>query len=380
MKILIDARLYGLENAGLGRYVMNLVSSLSKLDKKNQYTILLRKKYYLELRLPKNWKKVLTDYRHYSFTEQLMLPKVIASENPDIVHFPHFNAPLLCSKPYVVTIHDLLMHKQKGMEATTLPLIQYGVKRIGYRMVFDNAVKMSSHIIVPSNTVKEEMVKFYKIDKDKISVTYEGVNPPDLVKVDKEKLLAKYSIPGPYFIYTGNAYPHKNLKRLIAAIKALNTGKSQKIYLAIVSSRNVFVKRLEEEIKEEGAQSLVKILGFVPDNDLFSLYANSLAFTYPSLSEGFGLPGLEAILSGTLCLASNIAIFKEIYKDNAIYFNPFDYSSIEGAMRDTILMGEGERERIIKKGQQFIKKYSWDTMAEETLKIYEGSAGLRQGQ
>jgi glycosyltransferase involved in cell wall biosynthesis len=192
--------------------------------------------------------------------------------------------------------------------------------------------------------------------------------------------LEKYSIPGPYFIYTGNAYPHKNPKRLIAATRALNTGKSQKVYLAIVSSRNVFVKRLEEEIKEEGAQSLVKILGFVPDNDLFSLYANSLAFTYPSLSEGFGLPGLEAILSGTLCLASNIAIFKEIYKDNAIYFNPFDYSSIERAMRDVILMGEGERERIVKKGQQFIKKYSWDTMAEATLKIYESSFSLRQGQ
>lgn len=380
MKILIDARLYGLENAGLGRYIMNLTSSLARLDTKNQYIILLRKKYYLELRLPKNWKKILADFRHYSFTEQLVLPKIVASQNPDLVHFPHFNAPLLCSKPYIVTIHDLLMHKQKGMEATTLPFIRYGVKRIGYRMVFDNAVKMSTHIIVPSNTVKEELIKFYKIEEEKVSVTYEGVNAPNLTNVSKEKLLAKYGIPGPYFIYTGNAYPHKNLKRLIATVKALNTGKSQKVYLAIVSSRNVFIKRLEEDIKDEKAQSLVKILGFVPDCDLFSLYANSLAFVYPSLSEGFGLPGLEAILSGTLCLASDIAIFKEIYRDNAIYFNPFDNSSMEGAMRDVILMGEGEKERIVKKGQQFIKKYSWDTMAKETLKIYEDSVSLRQGQ
>jgi hypothetical protein len=120
MKILIDARMYGLENAGIGRYALNLINQLTQLDDKNDYILLLRKKYFDDLTLPKNFKKVLADFRHYSFAEQLMLPKIIANEKPDLVHFLHFNVPVWFTGKFVVTIHDLLMHKQKGLEATTL--------------------------------------------------------------------------------------------------------------------------------------------------------------------------------------------------------------------------------------------------------------------
>lgn len=173
MKILIDGRLYGLENAGLGRYVMNLVTELSKLDSSNEYVLLLRKKYFDSLTLPSNWKKVLGDYRHYSFSEQFKILGIIRKEKPDITHFPHFNVPVLFRGKYIVTIHDLLMHNQVGREATTLPMFFYAVKRLGYRFVFDTAVKKSIAIIVPSKAVKNEVVNFYKISADKIHVTYE---------------------------------------------------------------------------------------------------------------------------------------------------------------------------------------------------------------
>src|SRR3990167_4546569 len=113
MRILIDARLYGLENAGLGRYLMNLLAELSKLDKENEYTLLLRKKYFNRLKLPANFTAVKADFRHYSVAEQFMLPVLILKLKPDLVHFPHFNIPLFCPAPFVVTIHDILMHKQK---------------------------------------------------------------------------------------------------------------------------------------------------------------------------------------------------------------------------------------------------------------------------
>lgn len=377
MKIVLDARLYGLENTGIGRYTMGLISGLAKIDNKNQYYVLLREKYFNQLNFPSNWKKILADFRHYSFSEQIKLPRLIDKLQPDVVHFIHFNVPLLYKKPFVVTIHDLLMHKQKGTKATTLPAPVYFTKRLGYKAVFGHAVKGSKEIIVPSDAVKKEVERYYKIPSSKITAIYEGVNALPLEK--KEQLiLGKYGLSkNKYFVYAGNAYPHKNLRRAIEAILALNRNSKEKYLFAIVCARNVFSQKLAKEIKDLGAEEYVKLLGFVPDRELGVLFKNSLAFLYPSLSEGFGLPGLEAILSGSLACVSDIPVFKEIYQENAIYFNPYDASQIEKALRKIIAMDKKDRQNFIEKGQRFAKRYSWDKMAEQTLKVYEDCARLR---
>src|SRR3989344_7572344 len=111
--------MYGLEHAGIGRYLVNLTEELKNLRTEEQFIILLRKKYFDELKFPKNWKKVLANFRHYTLEEQLELTKLINKEKPDLVHFPHLNIPLLWKGKFVVTIHDLTMHKQ-GINATTL--------------------------------------------------------------------------------------------------------------------------------------------------------------------------------------------------------------------------------------------------------------------
>ena len=139
---------------------------------------------------------------------------------------------------------------------------------------------------------------------------------------------------------------------------------------AISGSRDIFLKRIQKNIADLDAQKHVKILGFVPDENLVDLYKNSIGFIYPSLSEGFGLQGLEAMAAGGLVLASDIAVFKEVYKDNVMYFNPYDFSSIAKSMRDAVELDKGKRKKIIKKGQKFVQKYSWTKMAKETLKIY----------
>jgi hypothetical protein len=174
MRILIDGRLYGLENAGLGRYLMNLVAELSKLDYKNNYILLLREKYFESLELPSNWKKVLADFRHYSFAEQVKIPAIIKRENPDITHFPHFNVPLLYRGKNIVTIHDMLMHEFNGLSATTLPAPFYYFKQLVYKFVFAVAVGRAMKIIVPSKSVKNDLLSHYKLDSSKIEVIYEG--------------------------------------------------------------------------------------------------------------------------------------------------------------------------------------------------------------
>lgn len=364
MKILIDARLYGLENAGLGRYVLNLVGELSKIDNNNEYVILLRKKYFETLNLPKNWKKVLVDFRHYSFSEQIKLPGIINKEKPDITHFPHFNVPVFFNGKYVVTIHDMLMHKSVGKEATTLPMPIYLIKRMGYRFVFDRAVKGANLVIVPTNAVLDEITDKYRINQSKIRVTYEGVD----ARISKGDSPMPYK---PYFVYTGNAYPHKNLNNLIKAIKIVNTKYKQKVFLAIASARNIFTQRIENLIQKLSVKDSVKMLGFVPDEKLGTLFNNSVGFVFPSFSEGFGLPGLEALSSGTVLLASDIPVFREVYKDNALYFDPKNPESIALMMKNVLEMDEKTRLKTIQISREFVKNYSWVKMAQETKNIYE---------
>lgn len=375
MKILIDARMYGLENTGIGKYVMELLTNLTDVDSSNNYFIILRNKYYKELIFPNNFKKIKGDFRQYSFSEQFLIPKIIREVKPDLVHFPHFNIPLVFGGKYIVTIHDLLMHKQKGFEATTLNPIMYLIKRSAYRLVFDRGVKKAVKIIVPSETVKKELLGYYQIPPEKVSVTLEGVS--DLAgSISASQLAEKYKIKKPYFIYTGNAYPHKNLKRLIDALSSLNKERSEKVSLVIVSARSFFMVRLEKLIKKLGASPFVKLLGFIPDGELGALYKGSVGFIFPTLSEGFGIPGLDAMQARTLVLCSEIPVLKEIYKDHAIYFNPFDFTSIEMGMEQALDLSSEERESIVSSANDFVKRYSWHKMAQETLRVYEDCASL----
>lgn len=373
MKILVDARLYGLENAGLGRYLSNLISELSKIDSGDEYIILLRKKYFDELNLPKNWHKVLVDIRHYSLAEQVKLPSIISAYKPDVVHFPHFNVPFFFKGNFVVTVHDMLMHKFNGLSATTLPWPIYFLKQIIYKNVFKKGVTSSRNIIVPSNTVKKELVDYYNLDDRKVKVILEGYDEKIQSNYNPAPVLKKYGITTKYFIYTGNAYPHKNLNRLIEAVVSLNRETDNKTVLVIASSRNIFTERLQKVIDNLKANKFVKLIGFVTDFDLGVLYKASVGFVFPSLSEGFGLPGLEAMSCSTLLLCSDIPVFKEIYGDNAIYFNPLDFSSIQNSMKIALEMDLSKRNIRIIQAQKFVKKYSWTKMAEETLEIYKNS-------
>lgn len=174
MRVIIDARLYGPKDTGIGRYTQKLVENLVKVDRKNEYTILLRRENYNSLNFPKNWTKLLVEIKHYSFEEQLKIPLILSKLKPDLVHFPHFNVPIFYFGKYIVTIHDLIMHKFKSGTATTRKFPIYQIWRLGYHIAFAKAVYGSKKIIVPAKAVKEEVVNYYKINPEKVEVTYEG--------------------------------------------------------------------------------------------------------------------------------------------------------------------------------------------------------------
>lgn len=375
MKIAIDARMYGNENSGIGRYIVNLIDELVNLDRENKYYVLLVTKYFKTLSFPSNWEKIEANFRHYSFWEQIKLPKILKNIDPDVVHFPHFNVPLLYKQKYVVTIHDLSMHKRTGMQATTLPPLLYLLKRAGYKTVFKRAVSGSQAIITPTRHVQNELVHNYPQAKGKTHVTYEGVDKKTYQGTTISGDLKNLGIEKPYFLYVGNSYPHKNISRAIDAVLALNS-RGRVAMLVVVTPKNIFMDRLNAEALDKKASESVRILGFQSDEMLEYLYKQAAAFVYPSKEEGFGLPGLEAMANKTLVLASDIPVFKEVYKDNALYFNPHDFSSIQNAMSESLSLSRLAKAKITDKAYDFTKTYSWEKTAKETLKVYESCASL----
>ncbi len=364
MKIAIDARLYGTEFTGLGRYTMNLVNELASLDKKNSYFILLRKDYYNKLKLPPNFRKIEADIPIYTLREQIILPLFLNKLNADIVHFPHLNVPIMYNKKFIVTVHDIIMQKQ-GKSASTLPLPIYLLKRLPFKLIFYHTINRSQKIITATNTVKQEITSYYNNSENKIEVIHHGVD-----KVIKKKVSKKIS-KDKYFLYVGNAYPHKNLKFLVKAIDEFNKGSDERVKLFIRTDKNEFRNRLERYVNKIKAAKYVKFLNRVSDEELGKMYNNSVAYVFPSLTEGFGLPGLEAIYNDTLLLAANTPVFREVYRDQAIYFDPYDTSSLVNKMKYILDMSDKDRIKRVKKSKSLLKIYSWEKMAKETLNVYE---------
>lgn len=368
MKVLIDARLYGLENAGLGRYTVELVKQLSINHNEFNYVIFLRKKYFNKLKLPSNWKKVCVDIRHYSFSEQFLLPLLLYKENPDLVHFVHFNVPFFYFGKFVVTIHDLLMHNF-SIQSTTLPPLLYFIKRVGYHVTFRKAIRSSSIIITPSLAVKREILDLFNVDDSKVITLYEGVsNKFTLDDLTDGAIPRKYGINKDYLLYCGNAYPHKNLDFVLETISSFNFERD--FLLVLVLPRSLFRERIEKRVSDFGLQNRVKILNFVSDRDLFSLMRNSLAYVFPSLSEGFGLPGLEALSAGTILVASDIPVFREVYKDVPLYFDPRKRLSLKRSLDKVFTMTNKERQALIDKGRELASSYSWVRMVRGIADIY----------
>lgn len=374
-KITIDARMYGLEHAGIGRYILNLIKQIEKVDKKNEYFILLRKKYYRNLRFKNpRFKKVLVDIPHYSFKEQLFLPGVLRKIKPDLVHFPHFNVPIFWQGKYVVTIHDLIKHQSRGIKTTTRPTPLYWFKYLVYQLTVFFAVKRATKIITPSKWWKRELVERYHLKPGKIVVTHEGAG--EFLKkkptIGGSAALRKYGITRPFVIYTGSLYPHKNVLRLVQAIQRFNNIYHLSLSLVIACVRNVFLERFKREAEKIRGLDLVVLAGFVPDGELIALYKEAEAFVTPSLLEGFGLTPLEAMAVGLPVVSSDASCLPEIYGRAALYFDPLDVEDMAKKIKK-VISDTKIRKTLIKKGFEQAKKYSWQKMAKETLKIYDES-------
>ncbi len=368
MRIGIDGRLWN--ESGVGRYTRNLVRNLVEIDKKNDYVLFVQgddSEHIQQEELSNSngsWKLVAADIHWHTLSEQFNFPQLLQKEKIDLMHFPYFSVPIFYDRPFVVTIHDLILHHFSTGQASTLPLPLYKFKLSGYKYVVAQAAKRASKIITVSESVKEEIIKHLKVPKTKVVVTYEGVD---------EQVSIKNNLPsrisGTYFLYVGNAYPHKNLGRLIEAFSEMLQTKSE-LKLVLVGREDYFYKRLMKHVYTLGLQQSILFLRFVSDSELAGLYQHAAGLVVPSLMEGFSLPPLEAMSQNCLPIVSAIDVHQEICKDAAIYFNPEDKADIAKKMMN-VLDEKMKTKTYIEKGHQRVMEFSWSTMAKQTLAIYQ---------
>ncbi len=224
----------------------------------------------------------------------------------------------------------------------------------------------STRVIVPTHYVAKDLKTLYPFSGHKIDVTYEATEPP--IHEPGQPL---EGIKKPFIMHVGSPFPHKNVKHLIQAFELLDLDYPD-LDLVLVGKKEYYFKELEAWAKPRPSYESIKFTGFVEDNELKWLYENAEAFVLPSLSEGFGLPGLEAMSHGCPLISSNATCMPEVYEDAAQYFNPTDLKDTVAAIKK--VLGNTEfRKKLIARGRTQTEKYSWQTMAEQTLEVYDAA-------
>jgi glycosyltransferase involved in cell wall biosynthesis len=359
MHIVIDARN---RRSSTGRYADRLLQHLQEIDTNNYYTVLVEPD---DPWRPHNerFRVGICRYAQFSLNplDQIGFAWQLYRLKPDLVHFTMTQQPLLYFGNIVTTTHDLTMLEYA--RAGRLPQWLHRIRMSAYRFLLWWSHRKSSRIIVPTEYVAHDVNTYHPFTKQKIVVTYEASEPPIDTPPKKPQHVSK-----PFIFYVGRAFPHKNLNLLIKAFENVNH-RLPELSLVLSGKKEYYYEQLEEQANTSPARRNILFTGFVDDAELKWLYENTEAYVFPSLSEGFGLPGLEAMAHGCPVVSSNATCLPELYGDAAQYFDPKNV----GEMADTIYAVVSDptlQRKLVAAGREQVRRYSWQRMAQETLAVY----------
>ena len=373
MKIAMNARdSLGIHRGGIGRYAINLVENLadlslvgdvdlelflseSDIEMDERASALLKRQPGIEVRTGKyaNWmSRMLFDH--------VKIVKEARRTGPDIIHALKFVLPLLRSVPReikkVVTVHDLIFIED--------PKLFPFVTREYWKRAVKKSIRLADSVIVPSRYTKSQVKLFFGKEKaDKCQVVPHGVDPVFFRECNGH-------FPGDYFLCVGTVEPRKNLKNIIRAFDTyVRKKKDRKTELIWVGKMGWENNSAFEQIKARGLSKRIRFLHQVDDKELAGLYRGAIALVFPSLSEGFGLPVLEAMASGCPIIHSERGAIKEIAGECQVAVDPMMPDRIaEGMIRVT--EDVGLRERMISAGRKRARRYTWKKAARATVEVY----------
>lgn len=368
MRIAIDAHSVGAKLGGNESYAVNLIEALAQIDEVNDYTLYVTTAEAHD-RFHRRWPnfKVRNTLPH---TPLIRIPLTLSAElrkHPvDVLHV-QFTAPPFCPCPVVVSIHDLSFEH--------LPHTFHRRSRTQLRLTVRHSAKRAAKILTLSEHTRRDVIDTYRIDPTRITAIPLAA-PRHFSPVEDNRELQRvrhnYGIDGPYILSVGSIQPRKNLPRLINAYASLR-GKyveAELPKLVLVGKHAWLYDETTRALAETGLKESVILTGYVPEADLPALYSGALCFVYPSYFEGFGLPPLEAMKCGAPVIVGNKTSLPEVVGDAALTVDPYDVSSIAGAIERLVNDSDLRRELSVK-GRSRAETFDWRETARRTLQIYE---------
>jgi glycosyltransferase involved in cell wall biosynthesis len=366
VRIAIDAR--KLHDFGIGTYIRNLVRQLTRIDQETEYVLLCQERDRQitgELELGRNFRAVIDRSASYSIREQISVPIVLGRQNPDLFHAPHYVLPPLVRCRSVVTIHDCIH----------LMFPQYLPNRLALAYARSSiwmAARTSSRILTVSEASKRDILRFFNVPPEKITVIYNGIDQRFHVKPPDEEMARvrqRYQLEGDFVLYVGNVKPHKNLGRLLDAFHQVRQGGLDHLKLVVIGDEISKYTELRRLVHRLNLHKHIRFLGFMPDETLAVLYRLAAVFVFPSLYEGFGLPPLEAMASGTPVVTSNVSSLPEVVGDAAVLVDPNDAESIADGMR-RVLTDPTLAATLTERGLARAAEFSWERSVRQINAIY----------
>lgn len=365
MRVAIDLLPITGQNAGLQMYARQLVTSLAKVDHDTEYVLLVNTRAERLFDVPaRNFKLVVvrTPKRFIWHWEQVYLPVMRALRRVDLLHSPVSALPLWAPCKTVVTVHDLTFK--------FFPETMQWWSRLYWGYFLVRAVRRANKIIVPSESTGLALRQTLSIPEDRVVVVEECCSEGFFQRMTPERIEAtkkRYKITGKYVLTVGTLEPRKNITTLLEAFSIAK--KKLTIQLVIAGARGWLDRPIFKKVEALGISNDVVFTGYVPDEDLPALYQGAEVFVFPSLYEGFGLPPLEAMASGTPVVASNSSSIPEVVGDSGILVNPRD---IEGFAHAIIKLctDAGYRAILGIKGQQRARQFTIERMGKKTVEVY----------
>ncbi len=367
MEIGIDARLVFYHQAGIGQYILRLTDALAALDKTNQYYLFQSRKDRTQLITAPNFhRRVLWTPSHHRF-ERMAMSVEMFPHSLDVFHSPDFIPPRRLRVPTVITVHDLafLMYPR----FLTPDAARY------YGQI-DHASRSATHIIAVSESTKRDITRLLGVPEDKVTVIYEAAHPVKRVidPVDAQQHVKRnYGVDGDFILFVSTIEPRKNLPTLLAAYSKLLTGYKSQAKLVVAGGKGWLTDEVDQAVEKYKLHDKVCFLGAVPNEELGYLYKAARVFAFPSLYEGFGLPPLEAMASGTPVIVSNVTSLPEVVGDAGLLVDPNDVDAWAAALY-RVLTDNDLHTEMAHKSIKRASKFSWERAARETLEVYRKAA------
>ncbi|MGJ1348386.1 glycosyltransferase family 4 protein [Sphingobacterium siyangense] len=366
MKIGFDAKRYFLNKTGLGNYSRDLIRILEKYAPENEYLKYTPKTGDQYINQPTSQKNIRLPQGFINTTwpnlwRNQRIVQDLKKDKVDIYHGLSGEIPLGLAKAHIksiVTIHDLIFLRH--------PELYHPIDRWIYKKKFKHACEASDRIVAISQCTKNDIVDLFHIAEEKIDVVYQGCHEAfKTIKTEEQKseLRNKLKLPKDFLLNVGTIEPRKNILPTVKAIKDID------IPLVIVGKPTRYHREVMDYIRQNNMENRIFFFQGLAMEELAILYASATIFIYPSIYEGFGIPIIEALYSGTPVITSKMGVFPEAGGPTSCYIDPTDIPQIQHAIA-TLLVDSSKRHEMSEKGLEFVQKFNDDRLAKQWKQQY----------